>query len=139
MLMQGILNATDVRREWGKFIDTVVHEKPGVVKRNRDCFLSLSINHAMALLKDRTFKARFVTEGDGSVTATLDNFDLVVNEKDETSAKKALAEELVEYANEYFKDFQLYYNSLNRQPHFPYVLKVLIQNDISGVVSLIDA
>ena len=137
--MQGVLNATDVRREWGKFIDTVVHLKPGLVKRNRDCFLSLSINHVMALLIDKTFKARFTTEGDYTVTATLDNFDLVVNEKDEASARRALAEELVEYANDYFNDFQLYYNSLNRQPHFPYVLKVLIQNDINGVVGLIDA
>lgn len=137
--MQGVMNATDVRREWGKFIDTVVHQKPGLVKRNRDCFLSLSINHVMALLKDKTFKARYTTEGDCTVTATLDNFDLVVNEKDEASARRALAEELVEYANDYFNDFQLYYNSFNRQAHFSYVLKVLIQNDINGVVGLIDA
>lgn len=137
--MNEAFNATDVRKEWGKFIDSVVHEKPGVVKRNRDFFLSLSINHALALLADKRFKAIFINEDDGSVTATLDGFDLAVNEKDVASAKKALAGELVEYATEYFSDFKLYYNSLNRQSHFPYVLKVLIQKDTDRVLDLIDA
>ncbi|MFZ5634424.1 MAG: hypothetical protein ACOY40_16445 [Bacillota bacterium] len=137
--MQEVLNATDVRRDWGRFVDEVVHNKPRVVKRNRDYFLSLSLNHANTLLKGITFKAQFVKEDDGSVTASLENFDLVVNAENEAAAIKALAQELVEYAHEYFGEFQLYYNSLNRQPHFPYVLKVLIQQDIEGVIGLINA
>ncbi len=108
--MQEVLNATDVRKDWGRFIDEVVHNKPQVVKRNRDYFLSLSLNHANTLLKDITFKAQFVKEDDGSVTASLENFDLVVNAENETAAIKTLAGELVEYAHEYFEEFQLYYS-----------------------------
>ena len=137
--MHGVLNATDVRKEWGRFIDTVVHEKPAVVKRNRDFFLSLSVNHLMALLRDISFKAGHFTEDDNSVTVTIENLDLVVNAENMEAAKKALARELMEYAQEYFNEFQLYFYSLNRQPHFPYVLKVLIQKDIQGVMDLISA
>ncbi|MHB1041310.1 MAG: hypothetical protein ACYC0Q_00500 [Eubacteriales bacterium] len=137
--MEGVLNATDVRRDWGKFIDTIVHDKPKIVKRNRDLFLSLSIQQVMVLLKNFSFKAQYLKENDGTVTATLDNFDLVVNEKDEFSAKKALAQELIDYAKDYFNDFQLYFNAPNRQPHFPYILLVLMQEDLDGVINLISA
>lgn len=137
--MEGVLNATDVRRDWGKFIDTIVHDKPKIVKRNRDLFLSLSIQQVMVLLKNFSFKAQYLKENDGTVTATLHNFDLVVNEKDEISAKKALAQELIDYAKDYFNDFQLYFNAPNRQPHFPYILLVLMQEDLDGVINLISA
>lgn len=137
--MQGVLNATDVRKEWGKFIDTVVHERPGIVKRNRDYFLALSIKQARALLGDYHLKARFAKEDDGSITATLESFDLAVNAPDEYSARKALAEELIEYSTEYFNEFTLYFNSTNRQSHFPYVLAVSLQEDLEGVLGLINA
>ncbi|HBV96068.1 MAG TPA: hypothetical protein DEF36_03375 [Desulfotomaculum sp.] len=139
MLMQGVLNATDVRKEWGKFIDTVIHERPGIVKRNRDHFLALSIMQAKALLENYHFKARLIQEDDGSITATLENFDLAVNASDRYSARKALAEELIEYANEYFEQFPLYFNSTNRQSHFPYMLAVSLQENLDGVLGLISA
>ncbi len=31
--MQEVINATDVRRDWGSFIDNVVRFKPSLVKR----------------------------------------------------------------------------------------------------------
>ncbi|MHB8156039.1 MAG: hypothetical protein ACYDEQ_01345 [Desulfocucumaceae bacterium] len=139
MLMHEVLNATAVRKEWGKFIDSVVHETPKVVRRNRDHFLALSIKQAKVLLKNYSFKASYLKEDDGSVTATLENFDLVVNAPDKYSARKALAEELIEYANEYFNEFPLYFNSTNRQMHFPYILAIVIQEDSDGVMGLISA
>jgi len=137
--MGKVLNATNVRKEWGKFIDAVVHEKPQIVKRNRDYFLSLSLNHVDNLLKDISFKVKLVDEDDGSITASLENLDLVVNAENITEAQNALAEELLDYAHEYFGEFQLYYNSLNRRLHFPHVLKVLVQKDLEGVTGLLHA
>ena len=139
MHMQEVLNATDVRKEFGSFIDTVVREKPQMVKRNRDYFISFSLQQARLLLKDYHFKAQFTPEKDGSITATLTDFDFVVNAKDSEAALKALAEELVEYAKEYYDDFQLYFYSLNRQSHFPYVMAVLMEEDLNGVIGLIHA
>ncbi|MCG6197514.1 hypothetical protein H1215_10065, partial [Anoxybacillus sp. LAT_38] len=50
-----------------------------------------------------------------------------------------LAQELLEYAQEYYEDFATYYSAPNRRAHFPYVLKVLIQDDLQGIVHLLDA
>lgn len=135
--MQEVLNATEVRKYWGNFIDTVVRDKPKVVKRNRDYFVAVSLTHIRTILKSYKIETQYMKEDDGTVTASLANFDLVVNAQDEASARKALAEELVEYAREYFEEFQLYYHSPNRQPHFPYILAVLLQDDIEGVINLL--
>jgi hypothetical protein len=137
--MQEILNATEVRKDWGRFIDSVVHGKPGIIKRNRDIILSLSIPQAKALLQNVSFKAYFIKEEDGTVTAGLEDIDLLVNREDEQATRLALAKELVDYADEYFNNFQLYFQAPNRRPHFPYVLAVWLQDDASGVAELIHA
>jgi len=117
----------------------VVHGKPGIIKRNRDIILSLSIPQAKALLQNVSFKAYFIKEEDGTVTAGLEDIDLLVNREDEQATRLALAKELVDYAGEYFNNFQLYFQAPNRRPHFPYVLAVWLQDDASGVAELIHA
>jgi len=133
------LNATEVRKDFSRFIDSVVRDKPMVFKRNRDYIMSLSMQHAAVLLDNYSFQAQFITEDDGSITATLDNFDLVINARDKTSALTGLAEELIDYANDYFNQFQLYFNSPNRKAHFPYVLRILMQDNLEEVKGLINA
>ncbi|WP_177184759.1 hypothetical protein [Sporolactobacillus nakayamae] len=39
--MQDALQATQVRKDFSRFIDTVIHDKPQAVKRNHDVFWSL--------------------------------------------------------------------------------------------------
>jgi hypothetical protein len=63
----------------------------------------------------------------------------VVNAADQEQARNMLAVELVDYAKDYFDQFQLYYNSLNRKEHFPYILRVLLAEDLDEVKELINA
>lgn len=135
--MQGTLNATDVRRHWGQFNDDVVREGPRFVKRNRDEWVALSSEHLKAAFATFTFEAELFHEEDGTVTATLKNFDLVENGENEDEAIDLLAEELVEYAHEYQNNFKTYFQAPNRHDHFPYIMNVLAQDDTEGVKSLI--
>lgn len=139
MLMVSVLNSTDVRQNWGAFIDDVVRGRPAVVKRNRDHFAALSVDHMNLLLEPYTFTINFLHEDDGSVTGSLEEIDLVANAPDIEQLKKALAEELVEYAREYMDNIALYYYSPNRRRHLPYVLRVLIQPDAEAVAALLSA
>jgi hypothetical protein len=139
MLMKEVLNATDVRREWGKFVDDVVRDKPRVVKRNRDFFLSLSIDHTIALLSEYKFELELLQEEDGSYVSSIKAIDVLSIGETKEEAIHALAYNLIEYAEEYMKEFHLHYQSSNRRLHFPYVLRILIENDIEGVKKLIDA
>lgn len=135
--MQATLNATDVRRHWGQFNDDVVREGPKFVKRNRDEWAALSTEHLKAAFEHFTFKVEFFPEEDGTVTATLNNFDIVENGDNEEEALDLIADELIKYANDYQDNFNRYFNAPNRKGHFPYIMNVLVQNDSEGVKELI--
>ncbi len=132
-------NASNVRQEFSHFIDTVVRDKPLTIKRNRDYIISFSMEHVRLLLAYYRFHVRYVKEDDGSITGSLNEIDVVVNGNNESDVNHLLAKELIEYAQEYNDEFSYYYNSLNRKSHFPYILHVLIQDNIDGVIRLLDA
>lgn len=75
--------------------------------------------------KEWSFMAFQFTESDGSVTLSLDELDMVAHGDNLGSAKKALAEDIVEYAHEYYQEFERYSCAPNRKSHLPYVMKVL--------------
>lgn len=137
--MSAILNATDVRKNWGQFNDDVVREGPRFVKRSRDKWAALSTEHLRAALADYRFDAIFYQEEDGTVTAALDGFDIVENGDNKEEAIELMTDELIEYALEYQENFNLYYNSSNRHKHFPYIMHVLVQEDAEEVRCLINA
>jgi antitoxin YefM len=141
VLMQGVLNASDVRKNWSEFMDQVVTQnKPQLVARNnKHPFLSLSLDQARLSYAAYRFKAEIVKEEDETYTIDLDEFDLFVNSTSQEEGLRDLAEELLEYAQDYINSIQLYFNAPNRKNHFPYVMNVLLQDDITGVRNLIDA
>lgn len=131
--------ATDIRKNFSSAIDKAVREKPVAFKRNRDNLMLLSKEQILGLLKGYRFKPIYIAEEDNSVTATLEGFDLVINAANHAQAVTGLAEELIEYAQEYYDQFQLYFASNNRQQHYPYILRVLLAEDLDEVKGLINA
>lgn len=137
--MQAVLKATDVRQNWGGFIDGVVRRGPEFVKRNRDCIAALSMDHLKAVLNPYVFHLECAKEADGSVSGSLREIDVVANAPTEADLRLALAAELVEYAEEYIGEYATYARAPNRKQHFPFVLRVLIQPDEASVARLINA
>lgn len=135
--MQKTLNATDVRKDWSRFNDDVIRSGPRFVKRNRDEWAALNTEHLESILESFSLEVELYTEDDESITASLSGFDLVENGETESEALDLLTEELIDYAEEYQNDFNMYFNSPNRRSHFPYILKVLSQDSKEGVKSLI--
>lgn len=78
-----------------------------------------------AVRREWSFTASQFTESDGSMTLSLDALDIVAHGDDLASAKKALAEDIIEYAHEYYQEFELYSRSPNRKSHLPHVMKAL--------------
>ena len=134
-----LLNASDVRSDFSSFVDKVVRERPMVFKRNRDHVLSISTEQAGSLLEAYRFQAILLPEEDGSITITLEDFDLVVNAPDQNQALLKMAEELIDYSKDYFDQFALYFKTTNRKKHFPYVMKVALADGIQEVAGFIDA
>ena len=64
-------------------------------------------------------------EGDGTVTAVIDELDLTANARDKEQVIQQLAEDAIEYANEYYDQFSYWHSAPNRRHHFAYVLAIL--------------
>jgi PHD/YefM family antitoxin component YafN of YafNO toxin-antitoxin module len=127
------ISATEARKEWSSLIDTVVREKPAFVTRTRDLIILSNLQTMEALLERYSFTAEEFIEDNGSVTLSLNEIDLVVNSETKEKAVLMLAEELKEYAEEYYNEFNFWSNAPNRKSHLPYVLKVLLLDDINKI------
>jgi antitoxin YefM len=98
----------------------------------------MDIEKMKAAFSNYTFVFEYETEKkDESVSAGLKDFDLFVNAKNKEQAVHDLAVELVEYSKEYLNNIQLYFNATNRRDHFPFVMNVLLQEDLAEVIKLI--
>jgi len=139
VIMQRVINATDVRKDWGNFIDHVVRFKPSLVKRNRDYLAAISLEHLEAVLTPYRFTLEYEEEADGSISGSLKELDILANAASLDALKTEIVRELISYAQEYMDEFALYYGALNRKPHFPYILRVIIQKDEDSVRGLLDA
>lgn len=123
------INATDMRKNFGGYIDEIVRTKPIFVKRSRDYFMGISIEMARELVKDITFIVNKYIEEDNSITLDLKDFDLVVNEENEEKAIDSLVKDLREYSVEYYQDIKFWASDLNRKKQMKSILKVLLIED----------
>lgn len=137
IMMHTTLSATDVRKNWSQFNDDIVREGPRFVRRNRDEWAALSSVHLQAAFEHLPITAKVYLEGNGSITMSLDEVDIVENADSVEEALDLIADSLIDYAQEYMDSFSQYFNSPNRKHHLPFVLKVIAQPDYETVKSLV--
>ncbi|WP_237179300.1 hypothetical protein [Paenibacillus sp. MMS18-CY102] len=134
MNMQTVLNATDVRANFGGFIDTIVREKPQAIKRNRDIIMAFSKQQMKELLSIYELTFEYEQDEDGRYAGSIEQIeDIVADGETIDELRMELARHLVEYAIDYENNYSRYYNTPNRHKHAPYVLRVLLEDDIESV------
>jgi electron transfer flavoprotein alpha subunit len=131
------ISATDARNNWSSVVDSVIREKPKFIKRTRDCMFLSDISVLENVLSAYTFTADRYVEDDGSITLGLVEIDLAENGKDDEEVLKKMAKAILEYAEDYYKEFNLFYSTTNRKNHMPYVIKSLLLNDLNKIGGLI--
>ena len=131
------ISSTSVRNEWSSVVDSVIREKPTFIKRTRDYMFLSDLDVLENLLSAYSFHAEALIEEDGSVTLSLDEIDLVENANDMPSAISKLADSILEYSEDYYKDFT-YWARGSRRSQMPYVFKALILNDVERIGGLIE-
>lgn len=137
-MLELALKSNVVREKFSTVVDEVIRDAPKVVSRTRDHFVMMNLKHIETLIKDFTFHVNIQNDEDGSFIATLDEVDDLIGYKESPDeALYDLAEQLIDYSKEYLHEsFSLYFNAPNRRKHFPYVMKVMMQNSIADVIQL---
>lgn len=123
--MNQVISSTEVRKNWSEVIDTVVRKKPVFIKRNRDVLSFISLEQLDIILDFFRLTLTIYQEKDGSYSASLRELDLVANATTKNDVIEEMCDNLIEYAEEYMENFDMYYHSVNRKGHFPYVYKVI--------------
>lgn len=127
------MNATDVRKNWSEVSERVIREKPTFIKKTRDYMMLSNIDFMAALLSGYEFSAKKFVEDDGSITLSLNEIDLVENAPTEKEAISVLANSILEYAVDYYKEFHLWASAPNKRSEIPYVFKALILDDTTKI------
>ena len=123
MLME---QATTVRNKWSSVCDSVIHNKPKFIKRTRDKMWFSNLETIMIMLEAYQFTAQKFVEEDGTITLSLNEIDLIENGENEKAARLKLAQSILEYSFDYYKEYETYSHSPNRKGHIPYIFKALI-------------
>ena len=127
------LNATDVRKNWSEVSDSVIREKPRFIKKTRDYMMLSNMDFIANLLNGYEFSAKKYIEEDGSVTLSLNEIDLVENAPTEEEAISVLSNSILEYAVDFYKEFNYWSAAPNKKKEIPYVFKALIMDDVSKI------
>jgi hypothetical protein len=72
--------SSDVKREFGQFVDAVIHKSPQFVRRRRERFMSINMDHAVMLFKpaDNAFDVTINLDTDNTFIATMNSIsDLI--------------------------------------------------------------
>jgi predicted RNase H-like HicB family nuclease len=138
--MQTVLNATDVRANFGGFIDTIIREKPQAIKRNRDVIMAFSKQQMKELLSVYELTFEYEQDEDGKFAGSIEQIeDIVADAETLEELRNELSRQLVEYAIDYETNYSRYYNTPNRHKHAPYVLRVLLEDDIESIANMLHA
>lgn len=130
--------ARDFRHNLSKELTFITHNKPITVTRNTDKIFLSNISLIEELLNHIKFTFGKVKEDDGSYTIWLNEIDLVDNAETLEKAIKEIAKQLLEYSEEYYNDFDTWHNAKNRKHHYPYVVKVLLKDNLDDIINLLE-
>ncbi len=134
-----VKKASEVRANFREFLDEVIRERPVVIERyGADSVFALSKNQMTDLLGAVKLTFECEAEEDGSISGSLIELPIVENAADTLQLRRALAQSAMEYVNTYMEGYPRYVASPEMQRQLPYVMKVLIQPDISAVMDLIN-
>ena len=130
------INATKARNDWSSVVDSVIRDKPAFIKKTRDYLFLSDMDVLEKILSAYSFHAEAIIEDDGSVTLSLDEIDLAENASDMPGAVSAMARAILEYSEDYYKEFT-YWSRGSRKQHIPYIFKALMLNDVGKIGDLI--
>ncbi|WP_183041065.1 hypothetical protein [Salipaludibacillus neizhouensis] len=131
--MQGIISASKARADFSRFIDSVVHEKPHGIQRHRDVMFNFSLEHLLSLIDDKVVTVDYHKDNDGTIYGSVKELDITGYGDTVDDFIDDIAIQMKEYAEDYYNNFTRYFHSTNRKSHFPYIMNILIQDDVEAV------
>jgi hypothetical protein len=147
MTMLAELNFSEARSKLTEIVDRAQRFEIPVIrprKKSEDYCAIVRGDLLKSLLSKeqiKEFSVEVLNEEDGSVTISVDPFDIAVNGETREVAIEQAVDEVMEYAKEYMEpeNFPVYFHSPNRRFHLALVTKILLcdsKEQVKGIIGL---
>ena len=135
--------SSEARKHFGETLDKVdeykvpVEVKKKIAGGTKD-FIFISKESYLSILDEIKLHVEVTNEEDGSVTLELKSLNLLAWGETIEEAIDDLAEDLMNYAEEYKSEIQSYLNAPDRKGHYIYLLKVWPLNTKNDVINALN-
>ena len=130
------INVTDARKDMSSFFDSVIHEKPIILKRRKYEAVLAERSLLQMMLEYATINVSCV-EGKNKWIYRATDLDVFGEGETKVEAELNLCESLVKYANDVYDNFMFYYYGQNIKSKLPYIFNILLCENIEDVKKIL--
>ena len=131
------INVTDARKDMSSFFDSVIHEKPIILKR-RKYEAVLAEKSLLAMMLEYATINVITIEGKGKWTYRATTLYITGEGETKVEAEDKLCEQLLSYANDVYDNFMFYYYGQNIKSKLPYIFNILLCEDANDVKRILN-
>ena len=126
------INVTDARKDMSSFFDSVIHQKPIILKRRKYEAVLVERSLLQLMLEYATISVS-TNEGKGKWIYRASALDIIAEGESKIDAETNLCIALQAYANEVYDNFMLYYYGQNIKAKLPFIFNILLCEDVEDV------
>lgn len=124
------INVTDARKEMSNFFDSVIFEKPIILKRRKYEAVLIEKSLLKEFLQDSLIETSLETDKDKNTVLWASKLNVWGKGKTKVEALDDLCKQLFDYANDIYNNFMFYYYGQNIKDKLSYIFHILIcEND----------
>ena len=130
------INVTDARKDMSSFFDSVIHEKPLILKRRKyeavlveKSLMSMMLEYAKINVSSMESEKKWIYRAS--------DLDVFGEGESKVDALNALCEALINYANEVYDNFMFYYYGQNIKSKLPYIFNIHLCESIEDVKNIL--
>ena len=106
------INVTDARKDMSTFFDSVIHEKPVILKRRKYEAVLIERSFLQMILEYATIEVSCIQSKDKWIYRAI-VLDVIAEGESKVEAETNLCEALLKYAEEVYDNFMFYYYGQN--------------------------
>lgn len=123
------INVTDARKDMSSFFDSVIHEKPIVLKKRKYEAVLIEKSLLKVFLSNQKILVKTVVENSNKVVVMANELDIFGEAETRFDAINNLCENLFNYANDVYNNFMFYYYGQNIKEKLGLVFHILLCED----------
>lgn len=130
------INVTDARKDMSTFFDSVIHEKPIVLKKRKYEAVLIEKSLLKVFLSNEKITVKTVTENSDKVILMVPELDIFGEAETRVDALTNLCENLFNYAHDVYNNFMFYYYGQNIKTKLGLVFHILLCEDFEQLKEL---